>query len=282
MLKPPLLCCLILLSGILSLSAQQEPGGVLLVQEPGSSYTEAIEYKSYKQENALFATLVTLRGERKKLKAASVVATLFYPPLTLDSAFAELAQMNLQKIGQLETRYPRVRPQLEIARAKWARALVAFHDNQAKPEATRTVTNSSSLPKGARLTSATADSATVTHASGVRTYPLDALSAGQVLVLNATSHTIQLPLGIHMSPSPDNARMSGKAIGLGSATQRVEMSGRRVIDFFAKTLGISNRAFSVWTFFVLLPALVLVLLIALIFSIRRGATTVLPPRRPLA
>lgn len=281
-MKFPALVCFLLFLVNLTLSAQQEPGGVLLLQEPGSTFTEAIEYHSYQQDNALFATVVTTKGERKRMKAAAVISAVPYPPLSLDPAFEDHAQMSLQKIGQLEARYPRVKSQLEGARSRWERALAVFRENRAKSVAARSKPTTSGLPKGARLTGATADSVTVTHDAGVRTFPLGELSSAQVLELNATSRALQLPLGIQGSSSGTNAKTAASARGLGDTTQLVEMSGRRAISFFAKTLRIPDRTFSVWTFFVVLPGLVLVLLISLIIMSRRGTVTVLPQRGPRA
>ena len=58
----------------LTLRAEQAPEGLLIVQEPSTTFTEAIEYRSFHQDNALFATLVTSKGENKKMKAAAVIA----------------------------------------------------------------------------------------------------------------------------------------------------------------------------------------------------------------
>lgn len=283
-MKFPAPVCLLLLLGKLTISAQQEPGGVLILQEPGSTYTEAMEYYSYHQDNALFATVVTTKGERKKMKAATVIAAVSYPALSFDSSFEEPAKMSLEKIGQLEARYPRVKSQLEKARSKWERALVAFQENRAKPAAVvRAASQShptgSALPKAARLTSATADSVTVTHATGVRTYPLAELTAAQVLALNATSRSVQLPLGI-VQPPPVAATRVDASPAESDTTKRIEAAGRRVIASFAEVLKMTDRTFSVWTFFVVLPALVLVLLVALILKSRSGRANVLPQRRP--
>lgn len=273
-------CTLVLLLlglDLVPLRAQSEAAGVLLFQEPATTYTEAVEYRSFRQDNALYATVVTAAGQPKKLKASAVIKAVAYPPFTLDPAFEDLAGMNLREIAQLEERYPRVRPQLETARGKWERALAVFRQNKAEPGAA--VQGKSTWPKGARLTSATADSATVTDATGVRTFPLATLSAAQVLALNATSRTLQLPLGVRTSGAPAETGTAGKTAEPGGLTQHVEKGGRKAIATFSKTLGISDRAFSVWTFFVILPALVLILLIALVASLRRGVATVLPQRR---
>ncbi|MGI8431692.1 MAG: hypothetical protein ACR2MW_05290 [Chthoniobacterales bacterium] len=279
-----MLVCFLFFLGQLTLAAQQEPEGVLILQEPGSTYTEAMEYHSYHQDNALFATVVTTKGERKKMKAAAVISAVPYPPLSFDPSFADLTQISLEKIGQLEGRYPRVKSQLEKARSKWERALVAFQENRAKPAAVvRAASQShptgSDLPKSARLTSATADSVTVTHATGVRTYPLAELTAAQVLALNATSRSVQLPLGI-VQPPPVAATLVDASPAESNTTQRIEATGRRVIASLAEVLKITDRTFSVWTFFVVLPALVLVLLVALMLKSRSGRANVRPPRRP--
>ena len=160
-MKFPALVCFLLLLGQLTLFSQQEPDGVLLLQEPGSTYTEAIEYRSYHQDNALFATVVTTKGERKKMKAAAIIAALPYPTPSFDSSFENVAEMNLQKIAQLESRYPRVQAPLASVRRKWERALAVFRENKAQPvaaagHASNSREAESNLPKGARLTGATA------------------------------------------------------------------------------------------------------------------------------
>lgn len=280
---PPLVFLLVIL-GSSTLNAQQETAGVLIFQEPSSTFTEAVEYRSFHQDNVLFATVITSKGERKKMKAAAVIEAVAYPPVTLDPSFEDLAQMNLQKIEQLEARYPRVKSQLETARSKWERALTVFQENKVtSPVAVRAQRSAHepdlSLPKGARLTGATSASATVTDATGVQTFGLNHLSAAQVLALNATSRTIQLPLGLHSSEqATSRAATSAPA---SDTTERIATFGRRVISFLAKRLSVGERTVSVWTFFVVLPALVLLLLIALIVVSRRGAPTVLPRRRPI-
>ena len=281
-MKFPAFLCYLLFLAHFTLAAQQETEGVLILQEPGSTFTEALEYRSYQPDNALFVSVVTTKGERKKMKAAAVIAAVPYPPLSFDPTFEDLTQISLQKINQLETRYPRVRSQLEGARSRWERALAVFHENRTKSVAAGSKPTTSGLPRGARLTSATADSATVTHNAGVRTYPLSDLNPAQVLALNATSRVLQLPLGIQGAPSAADAKIAESSPKLDDATQWVETSGRHSVAYFAKTLRVSDRTFSVWTFFVLLPALVLVLLVALIVMIRREAITTVPERRPLA
>ena len=248
---------------------------MLIFQEPSTTFTEAVEYRSFHQDNALYATVVTSTGQPKKLKAAAVIKAIAYPPLAFDPAFEDLAQLNLQQIAQLEARYPRVRPQLETARNKWERALVVFRENKPKPAAVQQA--DSPWSKGARLTSATADSATVTDTTGVRTFPLATLSAAQVLALNQTSRTIQLPLGVQTSAASAETSTAGKIAEPGGLTRRVEMVGRKTIATVSSALSIPDQTFSVWTFFVVLPGLVLILLIALVASRRRRTT--LPPQR---
>ena len=266
-----------------TLRAQLEPAGLLIVQEPSTTFTEAIEYRSFHQDNALFATVVTSKGERKKMKAAAVIAAVAYPPLRLDSSFEKMTEVNLQKIAQLEALYPRVQTQLESARRKWERVQTVFRQNKAEPGASvgptpRSDETESNLPKGAHITGATANTVTVTHTTGVRTFRISSLSAAQVLALNATSRRIQLPLGVDR-PSVLGGRASTATAGASDTTQRIEAAGRSVIAYLAETLKVPERTLSVWTFFVLLPALVLVLLVALILISRNGAVKVLPPRR---
>ena len=268
----------------LTLRAEQAPEGLLIVQEPSTTFTEAIEYRSFHQDNALFATLVTSKGENKKIKAAAVIAVVPYPPLSLDSSLEKMAEVNLQKITQLEARYPRVHSQLASARSRWERERAVFRQNKAEPVASVGTTSSSdktdsNLPNGAHLTHATANTVTVTHTTGVRTFRISSLTAAQVLALNETSRTIQLPLGIDR-PSAGGARGSTAASGANDTTQKIETGGRSVVAYLANILEVPERTLSVWTFFVVLPALVLVLSVILILMSRRGAVKVLPPQRP--
>ena len=115
--------------------------------------------------------------------------------------------------------------------------------------------------------------------------PLRGLTPAQILALNATSQTIQLPLGIDLSNATSSSPASSQssvATDTTGLTHRLELAGRTVIAFAAKTLGIDDLTFSVWTFFAILPGLALLLLIAFCLKSRRPKPTVLPARRPIS
>lgn len=211
------------------------------------------------------------------LKTRSVIAVVPYPGPTSTPLFEDTAHTALRTIKGLAAANPMVQPQLQVAEQKWERALAAFHEistaTASIPARASTSTRTITLPGAARLTSATTESATIMHTSGVSTIPLRELSTTQILALNATSHTVQLPLGVErVAPAEPAAAPSS---GL---THRIEMAGRSVIGFVARKFGITDATFSVWTFFVVLPGLTLVLLIA-IFFVLRSRPSVLPPRR---
>jgi hypothetical protein len=253
--------------------AQLEPQGLLLYQEPSTSYTEAWEYRSFRQENALYATVVTFNGERKKLKAAGVLNIVPYPPLSFDPDFPKTAKNTLEKIDGLAQSYPLVKQELEKARGKWTRALSVYNQTQSKSGATpasqekpAAISVAGAIFQNARISSATPERVTLRHASGVTTVPLAELTATQVLALNRTSDQVQLPLGI--------MRVAAKvkpANPQGALTQRIGTIGRGAIDFCAEKFGINSEAFSVWLFFVVLPVAVLLLLLGLIVLARRSA-----------
>lgn len=282
-LNPRLLCFLVFLGATTAISARLEPQGLLLYQEPSSSYTEAYEYRSFQQDNPLYATLVTLAGEKKQLKAAGVVAVLPYPPATFNDVFASTAQQTIAKIEALEQTHPTARQPLQQAHGKWTRALSSYEQQKATPAATAAArTTSPSSPaqgsgvfRDARITSATAERVTFTHASGVTTLPLAQLTAAQVLALNRSSDTIQLPLGI-ARPGATRAR-AGEPVE-GGVTARIAATGRQVVSFCAEKWGVSETVFSTWAFFVVLPGLVLLFLLAWIDSARRSKRVTKLPR----
>ena len=259
--------------------AEDGPEGLLIYHEPLTSYVETMEYQAFRQDNALFCTAINLRNERKQLKSGSIIAVVPYPPAAFEPVFEETAATALQTIDSLSVAHPQARAQLAVAKEKWSRALAAF---RATNKLTATVSRpplgqgSASLPPGARLTSATMDAVTVTHASGVSTIPLRELSPAQVLSLNATSRTIQLPLGTEHA-SPPAAKLPETT----GPTRRLELTGRSVVAFFARRLNTDDLTFSVWTFFVVLPGLALTLLILLILTARRPRRGIMPARRPL-
>ncbi len=249
------------------LVGQPEPQGMLIYQQPATTYTEAFEFRSFRQENALYATVIDTTGQRKQLKAGGVLAVLPYPPLSLDTDFENTARPAIAKIKSLEENYPSVRSQLEKARAKWARALSVF-EQRAQPAVTPGNTSLPALSLGrglfqnVRLTNATHESVTFHHASGVATIPLAELTPAQIVDLNRHTAAIQLPLGITrvIAPTPPKSN---------ALTARVEANGKKIVNFCATKVGVSPAAFSVWTFFVVLPAAVLLLLLSVLVSVQR-------------
>jgi len=266
---------------------QEESGGVLIYHDPLVSYTEALEYRAFRQDNPLYCTVFASNG-RKQMKSGSVLAVVPYPPSTFEPVFEETAGTALQKIDSLIAAHPQVKPQLEVAKQKWSRALAVFRETtKPAPTTSRASTQKATvtLPAGARLTNVTRDSVTITHSSGVSRVPLRGLTPAQILALNATSQTIQLPLGIDLSNATSSSPASSQssvATDTTGLTHRLELAGRTVIAFAAKTLGIDDLTFSVWTFFAVLPGLALLLLIAFCLKSRRPKPTVLPARRPIS
>jgi hypothetical protein len=177
---------------------------------------------------------------------------------------------------------------LQKARGKWTRALSVFNQTPARPApiaASRDKPAAISLPGGvfqdARMTSATRESVTVMHASGVTTFPIAQLTAAQVLALNRASDKVQLPLGISL-PEPKATR-TGEVTADGAPTEspltlRIEMAGRAAVTFCAERLGVSAATFSAWTFFVVLPGAVFLLLLGWVASARRTGRAKAPPR----
>lgn len=255
--------------GFSALLAQSGPQGLLVYRAPATSFTEAIEFRSFHQDNALYSTVVTSAGERKQLKAGGVVAAVPYPPESFDADFAGTAQTTLTKIGALEQANPSVRTQLEQVRGRWSRALSVYQQMTEKaatkgaPGESKILAVKEGTFQGVRMTSATADSVTVAHSAGVTRLPLAELTASQVLLLNRSSDTVQLPLGL-TSPAKADANSQAES----KLTLRIEKVGRSVVDFVATRLDQTPKTVTAWSLFVILPAMVLLLLFGLIFSQR--------------
>ena len=64
-IKFPFAVCVLLLLGRQTLSAQKEPQGILVFQTPSTTFTETMEYQTFRQDNALYSTLITTNGEHK-------------------------------------------------------------------------------------------------------------------------------------------------------------------------------------------------------------------------
>ncbi len=281
-LNARLVCLLFSLGAMTTAVAQLAPQGLLLYQEPATTFTEAIEYRSFQRDNPLYASLVTFKGEKKQLKAAGVVAVVLYPPVTFDSDFAGTAQRALTKIDALEQSHPTARQALQQARAKWVRASSVYKQTQTKPAATTAprpppaaLSLGNAVLQNARMTGATSKTVTVTHASGVITLPLAPLKTAEVLALNRTSDTLQLPLGF---ARPGSAAPATSVEAPGGLTARIGATGREVVSFCAEKWGVSETVFSTWAFFVVLPGLVLLFLLAWIDSARRSKRVAKLPR----
>jgi hypothetical protein len=265
----------IFLLGSKSLVGNPEPQGLLLYQQPATSFTEAFEFRSFRQENALYASIVDTTGQRKQLKAGGVLAVLPYPPLSLDPDFESIARPAIARLESLERTYPTVQPQLEKARGKWERALSVFQQRAPVSAATpaagplATLSLKRGVFRDVHLTSATQGSATFRHATGVATIPLSELTPAQIVDLNRHSSSVQLPLGISRVFVPPTSKT-------GDLTSRVEAYGKRVVNFLSAKAGISPAVFSVWTFFVALPAAVVLLLLGILLSARRSRTGIKP------
>lgn len=259
----------------LFLFGQPEPQGMLIYQQPATSFTEVFEFRSFRQENVLYATVIDAAGQRKQLKAGGVLAVLPYPPLSLEADFESTAKPAIARIESLQQTYPAVRSQLEKARGKWTRALNVFEQRTPASAAASVSTPLSvlSLKRGVfqnvKLTNATRESVTFHHASGVATIPLAELTSAQIVDLNRHSRSVQLPLGI-------SGAVARPLLDSGSLTARVEAKGRKIVNFCAAKLGIRPAVFTVWTFFVALPGAVLLLLLAIILSARRPRTGIKP------
>lgn len=278
----PFAVCILLVLGCQTLFAQPKLQGLLVYQEPSTTYTEAMEYQTFQQDNALYSTLITSHGERKRLKSGGVIAVVPYPPPTFDSFFGKTAATAIATIESIEQAHPSIRAELEKARIRWARALSEFHQSQDKSAAAPEARNGKPVAltvkegtfQAARISSATPEIVTVSHATGVIKIPVAELTVAQIVLLNRTSETVQLPTVI-ARPSATSKRAQLE----NDLTLRIENAGRAVVEFFAVKLDVSPRAFRVWTCFVVLPALVLVLLVGLIFSCRRSAGRIIPSPR---
>ncbi|MDQ3199594.1 MAG: hypothetical protein M3Q46_10520 [Verrucomicrobiota bacterium] len=249
-----------------------EPQGQVLYQQPLTSFAEVFEYRSFQQDNSLYATLVTASGERKQLKAGGVLAVLPYPPPSFDAEFASTATSAIAKIDSLARTYPAVQAPLEKGRGKWTRALNLF--KQRRPAAAPTPASApvatfslhNKILQDVRVTHVSAGVVTLTHASGVTTLPIAELTPAQILELNRHSSFIQLPLSTEQRP----AAATAASVSDDDLTAKIGSVGRRVANFCATQIGIAPAVFDIWAYFVVLPGLVLLLLLALTLRLTRG------------
>ena len=261
--------------------AQEEPGGILIYREPGASSVEAISYHTFQQNNSLFSTVVKDNGEHKRFKSGGVLALVPYPPATFAPSFSDTAKTAMEKIAHLRTSYPQVEAELDAAQDKWAAAEKLAEQFAATPSPLKTsasTTTEHALPAGARLTGATTSTARITYATGITSVPLRDLSPKQLLALNATSRTIQLPLGVEL-PTRDVPRAITAAPQTepDDLTARVGAAGRRVVSFCSSAIGVSDAAFDVWAFYVALPGLIVILLVTLLLTQRSRRAGTLKP-----
>ncbi len=263
---------------VLTAFAESESPGVLVYRVPASSYTEAMEFRSFQQDNALYSTLVTTTGEHKQLQSGGVIAVVLYPPANFDADFANRAEAALAKITSLGHANPTIAASLEQVRAHWQRALSAFQQMESESaevgaRATRPppmLKVKEGILQKVHISSATSDTVTVMHSTGVTKLPLAELSAPQILLLNRTSEKIQLPLGIARPASASSA--APDSAGESEVTQRIEKAGHTMVEFIARNLGTTSKTVTVWALFVVMPALLLLLFLGLIWSQRQPVT----------
>jgi hypothetical protein len=132
--------------------AQEESGGVLIYHDPLVSYTEAMEYRAFRQDNPLYCTVFTSNG-RKQMKSGSVLAVVPYPPSTFEPVFEETAGTALQKIDSLIAAYPQVKAATGNRQTKMVArpcSLSRNHQNPRLPLRVRRVRRQLSLFRRAR------------------------------------------------------------------------------------------------------------------------------------
>ncbi len=95
--------------------------------------------------------------------------------------------------------------------------------------------------------------------------PVAELAPQQIVQLNRTSTSVQLPLGVGGS-----ALVARTATGEGGLTQKLGSAGQRVTEYLAARLMTSPAKVAIWSGFVILPALVLLLLVALVSTTRKS------------
>lgn len=261
----------------LRLEAQTEPQGVVVYQAPATTYTEVMEFRSFRQDNALYATLVTAGGVRKQFKAGGVLAVVPYPPATFGADSANTAQTTLDKIDALVQEHPAIKAAMGPVRARWDRAANVFRQmeqkntdaQQAEAARAKVLTVKEGKFESARITSATEETVTVAHSAGVTTLPIAELTAPQILLLNRSSDGVQLPLRI-ARPS------SATAMTESALTLRIAAVGQGVVESIAHRLNQDPKTVTIWSLFVILPGLVILLLIGLVLSDRNPVRKLKP------
>jgi hypothetical protein len=243
--------------------AQQEARGLLIYEEPSTSYAETMEYRSFSRDNPIYSTVVQVNGQRKQVKTAGVLANFDYPPLTFDSSFPDTARSNLDKLQTLERQLPDVRGQLEATRAKWERALSAYRQTSCPVPADQA---SAILPSlrvdteqyaHARLVAATHDTATIAHDAGVVRIPIQRLNPSQIVSLNSTSKTTQLGTNL---PPPEEEVPRAQAKD-DPSTSWLRDKGMGALGYVERQTGISAEAIRVWLLFAVLPLFIVILVI---------------------
>lgn len=249
--------------------AEQEPKGIVVYQEPNTTYAEALEYRSFRKDNAFVSSLVSSTGQVKHLKTSGIVAEVAYPPYTFDDSFPDTAKVILEKVQAIEQQLPRLREPLELVHGKWERALSFYQ--QTRNRNTTATRKDADLPlltvksvryTHAKLIAATYDSATISHNAGVAKIPIAELGIPEIVSLNTTSKSAQIGT---ISFLDEQARLSQSE----SATQKIRGVGVRALVFIANKTGFRYDTIQTWLFFVVSPVLIVVLLIINIIQARR-------------
>lgn len=250
--------------------SQREAEGILVYQEPATSYTEAMEFRSFHEDNALYSTITPVNGPHKQVKTAGVLAVSDYPPVTFDSSFPDAARSALEKLRTLESEYPRIRGQLETARAKWERALSVYEQTAGSHPASPINASLPSLEVNGetyshvRLNAITGDSLTISHDAGIARIPIQKLNVSQIVGLNTTSKTNQL--GTFIQPEKPREMENAEPTSL---TSKLKDAGMGVVGWIHRETGISSDAIWVWLLFVILPVLIVTLVVVNIVQGRK-------------
>jgi hypothetical protein len=249
--------------------AQQEPKGLAVYQNLPSSSVETSEYHSFQRDNTLYSTLTTADGKRKQIKTDGIIATLNYPPYTFDEHFADTAHAVLKTIQEVDRKFPSVHNQVEVTRGKWQRALSVFNQNSKPPPAPqdnsenlRVLSMKTGRYLHARLISATYDSATIMHDTGVARVPLSELNVSQIVELNTTSTSTQLGT---MALLDQQSAISQSS----PLVDKIKACGIRTLVFVASRSGIRYESLLTWLLFIIFPALIIGLAIANVVQAQR-------------
>ena len=240
--------------------AQQEAKGMLIYEEPGTSYPEAMEYRAFSRDNPLYSALTQMDGQRKKVKTAGVLGAFDYPPITFDQTLPETARSNLDKLLALERQFPRVQEQLVATRSRWERALSAYQQTASQKPSTQESANVTLLKIGterylhARLTGGTHDTATITHDLGVARIPLRRLDVSQIVSLNATSNAFQIGTAPVVDQTVKAATRQEDVW-----TSKLREVGTGILSSVQRLTGLEADTLGVWLLFAVFPLLIVLL-----------------------